>query len=396
LWAYQVTNTTDVATTVGSLRWALTEAEKETDTDYIDFSIQQDGTVSVIKPATELIITKPVILDGYSAFGSSVNTNTLDKGLNANLKLGLDLSSFSSFTTDITPIQFTNVDNSIVRGLSFFGLPYNGKGHQCMNFNNCNNNRVSGCWFGVKADGTAGTNMNGVYFINGNGNILGYSGTTPDVSAANIIANCQYQGVNNSGSTNFVAQGNYFGVGPDGKLAANIGQWGILTSGNGTVIKNNVIGKCGDRAIGIIASNVTVQGNLLGVSADTSTAVPNSVGVYVESGTNNKIGGTNAGEANYIANNVIGVKVDGATTIKNKISGNNIYANTSSGISLTNGGNNLKAVPLITSITASSVSGTCAAGDTVEVYNDNPQSGTTNQGRKYLGRASTTGTSWVD
>ncbi len=395
LWAYQVTNTSDVATTVGSLRWALTEAEKDTDTDYIDFSIQQDGTVSVIKPATEFIITKPVILDGYSAYGSSVNTNTLDKGLNTNLKLGLDLSSFSSSTPDVTPVQFINVDNSIVRGLSFFGLPYNGKGHQSMSFNNGKNNRVSGCWFGVRADGTAGTNMNGVYFIGGDGNILGYSGNKPDVSAANIIANCQYQGVNNSGSTNFVAQGNYFGLGTDGKSGANIGQWGILTSGNGSVIKNNVMGKCGDRAIRIMASNVTVQGNLLGVGADTTTAVPNSVGVYVESGTNNKIGGTDAGETNYIANNTIGVQVDGATTIKNKISGNNIYENTSWGISLTNGGNNLKAAAQITSITKSSVSGTCAVGDTVEVYNDSPQSGTTNQGRKYLGRASTTGTTWV-
>ncbi|TAE92030.1 MAG: LamG domain-containing protein [Runella slithyformis] len=101
LWALRVTDNTDNSGAgLGSLRQAITEANTDTDTDYIDFSIQQANTATVstitmadlgggIQNALP-VITESIFIDGYSAYGSSPNTANFLALNNAQIRIELD------------------------------------------------------------------------------------------------------------------------------------------------------------------------------------------------------------------------------------------------------------------------------------------------------------------
>ena len=80
--------------------------------------------------------------------------------------------------------------------------------------------------------------------------------------------------------------------------------------------------------IELLSDDNVVQGNLVGTNAAGTAAVPNTVGVHVETGSDrNRIGGTAAGEGNVISGNTEdGVLIDPAAT-GNDVEGNVIGLN---------------------------------------------------------------------
>ncbi|MBY0426267.1 MAG: FG-GAP-like repeat-containing protein, partial [Cytophagales bacterium] len=74
---------------------------------------------------------------------------------------------------------------------------------------------------------------------------------------------------------------------------------------------------------------------------------------------------------------------------------NNIYDNANLGIYLQGTGNNNKPAPTINSAKTNGVSGTSQSGDIIQIFYDSPQSGTTDQGRVYLGQTTAVGTNWT-
>ena len=91
LWAFRVTSTSNIG--AGTLRGVLDVADNDTDKDYIDFSLSSGGiptTVHQINLTTDLpAITHPIVLDGYSQLGASVNTTNITTASNAELRVEL-------------------------------------------------------------------------------------------------------------------------------------------------------------------------------------------------------------------------------------------------------------------------------------------------------------------
>ncbi|HEX2268166.1 MAG TPA: Calx-beta domain-containing protein, partial [Pyrinomonadaceae bacterium] len=181
--------------------------------------------------------------------------------------------------------------------------------------------------------------------VAGNNVLIG--GTTPE--ARNVIAanasNGNFRGnvalgwdSSGSGAT---VQGNYIGTDVTGTVTL-----GPTTAAGITLFtENHVIGGVVAGARNVISGHITgiqilasrdnvIQGNFIGLNAQGTGAIPNtSVGIFLSSGDNNTIGGTQSGAANRIAfNRGPGVQVSSGNN--NAIRGNSIFANGSLGIDL--------------------------------------------------------------
>jgi hypothetical protein len=306
---FTVTNTSDSG--AGSLRQALIDADANAGPDTVEFAIPASDpgcvvggacTIALASPLAQ--VNDPVIIDGYTQPGSSANTDPVAD--NAVLVIVLNGSALSGGNG----LQVAG-GATTVRGLVINGFPVSG-----ITLTGADGNVVEGNFIGTDAGGTAaipnGTGGgHGVDILAGNGHTIG--GLAP--AARNLIS------------------GNAF-----------------------TGIRINVL------------DAITIQGNLIGTQRDGVTPLGNGAhGVGFEflggSGSNNVVGGRNAGEANVIAYNV----ADGVALQPNMnnipIVGNSIFANVRGGIDLfccgvtandpgdvDDGGNHLQNFPIVQSI----------------------------------------------
>src|SRR5205085_1151647 len=100
----------------GSLRQAMLDANAEPGTETICFNISGSG-VHTIRPASQLpTITAPVVIDGYTQPGATVNT--LAAGDNAVILIELDGSLFSG-APSAKGLQITaSAPGCTIRGLA--------------------------------------------------------------------------------------------------------------------------------------------------------------------------------------------------------------------------------------------------------------------------------------
>ena len=119
---------------------------------------------------------------------------------------------------------------------------------------------------------------------------------------------------------------NYLGTEPDGMTAPANNGYGILTNGafEQSTIRNNLISGNTNGGIFIDRDENTIEGNLIGTTADGNVALGNSLGIFVNyytnDITNNIISGNTSsgifitnGGYNNIFGNVIGLGLNGAT-----------------------------------------------------------------------------------
>jgi titin len=179
--------------------------------------------------------------------------------------------------------------------------------------------------------------------------------------AGNVIAATLTGGVDivadASSIGNIMIQGNLIGTDATGLVPITNGNFGVsaVQRSGGTIASvliggpvagaRNVISASGGLvllAAGVVASgvsNLAIQGNLIGVAIDGTTSMGNAgPGIRIDSATA-RIGGTNAGEGNVIANNRTGVEVVvgspvGGTGATATILGNSITGNQILGIDL--------------------------------------------------------------
>ena len=247
------------------------------------------------------------------------------------------------------------------------------------------NNVVAGNLIGVLANGTAAGNAGpGVELIGtlgpATGNTIGGNST----AARNVIAANTGPGISllNSGDTGNLIAANFIGVGPDGATAlpnaigvSIIAAPGNYVGGDSTAGYGNVIsGNTGD---GIyldpsLHPGTLVQGNVIGLKANGSAAVPNTGdGVHLDNNPNNTIGGLNAGLGNTIGGNAgAGVDIAGAGSIKNLIIGNFIGTNGAGAAGL---GNALDGVTIESAAYANTIGGVVAGAR--NVISGNAQAG---------------------
>ena len=332
---YTVKNTNDSGP--DSLRQALLDANSHPNSagsiDQIVFNIPGSG-VQTIAPATPLPqITEAVLIDGYTQPGASANT--LAVGDNAVLLIELNGANVTGAAIGLDLAG----GNSTVRGLvvNRFGVAagtfLGSRGGIRLA---SDNNVVTGNFFGTNAAGNAalGTPGYSVTIDSGANNRIG--GTTPadrNIFAGDATQNSPALGVGVQILTNQPGtrvQGNYIGTNAAGDAALGNGAGiyvigsaladitiGGLTSTPGTGAGNVISGNSSNGGIdsdGIfIASrpgDLIIQGNLIGLDAAGTTALPNGVSginlVNVSSGASALlIGGTAAGARNVIFNNRI-------------------------------------------------------------------------------------------
>jgi trimeric autotransporter adhesin len=365
---FTVVNTNDSG--AGSLRQAILDANAAiTDgRDQIHFAIPGTGPY-VISPASGLPpVADPVVIDGYTQSGASVNT--LATSDNAVLEIRIDGNS----TANVPGLTLWG-GNSAVRGLAITRFKST-SGHGLEVFGD--NNLVEGNFIGVSTDGltSQGNAGNGIS-VNGVNNLIG--GSTP--AARNLISANSGDGIEISAlSSGTLVRGNYIGTDATGTLDRGNGGNGLLVYAGGVAIgganpgEGNVIGGNAGDGIefnGASATNNAVFGNTIGGT----TALPNSGnGVLITTSAHgNVVGGLASGQPNLIAFNTgAGISVAAATAnTENAFRANAIHSNTGLGIDLgaagvtandandaDTGANRLQNFPVVTAATNTGVSAT--------------------------------------
>jgi titin len=246
------------------------------------------------------------------------------------------------------------------------------------------NNRVEGNYIGLNAAGNAALPNNyGVYFSGtSQNNVVG--GTT--AAARNVISGNDSYGVAFVYGAHNTVEGNYLGTDPTGTSALSNGGAQIIVESSNNVIggtapgAGNVIsGGATPNTFGLNADGIwfingpnasnTVQHNLIGTTADGTTALGNVVGVALDVSSNhNTIGGTTAAARNVISGNTEeGVEITGSsTTTGNTVAGNWIGLNEAGTAPLPNGGDG---VTITLNASGNAIGGTASGAGNLIEYN---------------------------
>ena len=226
----------------------------------------------------------------------------------------------------------------------------------------------------------------------------------------NIVAANVREGISVSRSDSVAIYGNYIGTDISGNIPLANQRDGIYNYlsyrtyiGNGTAAGANVISANGINGILISSSSIStapdsviIKHNYIGTDATGLINLANTnYGVSIQNyARGNIVGGTNAGDKNWIANNLQGgVQVNGVPTTENQILGNSIYDHPVQGIRLSSG-NNLQEAPDLTGFTAGPGTSTIL-GNFTSAANTNYRlefftSNTAAQGKTFIGSTSIT------
>ncbi|MBW3563578.1 MAG: tandem-95 repeat protein [Acidobacteria bacterium] len=359
----------------GSLRQAITDANAGL-CNVIDFTVS--GTIQITTELPALTQTTGVLIDGFTAPGSSADTAPMGSPSNAIRTIvvetepanyiGTNMLQISGSNNIITGIHFhdtnasqtlfvtgpdntiagneldTGVSQVVISGAGATGNLIGGPNPSDRNvFHSASNfgvelsgpfNTVEGNTLGFDMSGApAGSGGSGIHTNSVNGNVI----------AANVISNnAQFSGagVEIFGGTGTQITDNWIGTGLDGTgglgngVGSSSGPVGILlssTSGN-TVTSNVITGHDGagfaTGGIYIDGSDTnTLAGNTIGLDV-TSAAAPNSYGIFIASFSDqNVIGGGNG--INTISSNTLdGVAiVDTSGSVSTAPLGNKVVEN---------------------------------------------------------------------
>ena len=386
-FTFTVTNTADSG--LGSLRWAITNANANPGTNTINFQINGaapysiallSALPSVSNPWTIIDATTqtnysgtPVVeLNGASAGGSAVG---LQLNSAFNTVKGLAINRFNSYgvvlsgASNVIQGNFIGTDTTgaIARGNASFGIYVQSSGNQIggiavnrkgvgmqpfalgnlisggndtgIYIYGTSGNVVQGNYIGLNAAGASalGNNNNGIMINGGGGNLVGGPG-----NARNFISGNGVSGIflNGGGAARNVISNNYIGTDNSGELAVSNANDGITVSGApSNTISGNVISGNGTNGVylaGAGAAGNTLTGNFIGTDVAGTLALGNhSTGVAISSGSGNRVGFWNVISGNFanglfitggavgnlVQGNVIGLSAAGTNALPNGFNG---------------------------------------------------------------------------
>jgi len=347
----------------------------------INFALPSNARTIALSSALPAV-TASVLIDGTTQSGYSGSPLiTLDGTADTTNGMGVALNGGNSTLRGLAIVHFHN-----------YGVAIGGTG----------NSTVAANFIGIDTTNTAAANLGGI-LVTSNGNTIGGA----SAAARNVIGGNTNSGIAVDGASNTTISNNDVGTDPTGSTAMPNGQDGIqiannasnttignnviagnsvsgvyVTTASSTTIVNNLIGVnaasnavVGNALAGIYTDNnatsttitgntiggsphgirnagsgtaLHITGNFIGTNAAQTLALPNTIGVQLQSFTNdNVVGGANAGEPNVIARN----SGDGVIVYStgNEIIDNAIYGNGALGIDLQPGANNNQPAPVITS-----------------------------------------------
>ena len=394
---FTVTKTEDTdINNVGTLRWAIAQANSNAGADRIAFNISTGaGAVKLIQPTSPLpsITGDQTLIDGPSQPGYSVSGAPV---------IHIDGSLIATpGVNGLTAVgDQVGINGIAVTGFSNAGIFVHGNSY---------GSAIGSVYLGIAPDGVtpAGNGGDGLY-ISGDATLVAYNdqsrpsvisgngGSGIEISNAgeeNLIYGVRIgttrlgtqavpnavDGITIGGTLNQIGQpGTAYRNLISGNAGAGIFLWGpsntILNSyigtnvlgtaalpngGNGLVIygDHNIIGSSAANGGNLISGNtgdglhirfvenVTIRGNIIGARHDRVAALPNSeVGVYLESPVAAMVGGSVYGEGNTISGNVgdgilVSRSAEGGSTVQ--VVGNTIGGG-EAGAEIGNGANGVQ------------------------------------------------------
>jgi len=352
---YTVTSTNPVG--AGSLYLAITNANNNSGTDLIDFSIgysdanhlyyQDDGipgqvtlaNISTTSASSDASIPDidPDFPKSWWRIQPTVPLPSISEGVS------IDATTQTGFTdSPIIVLDGTNagaaatgfrttVGSSTIRGFVINNFTDNG-----IELLTGGGDSIVGNYVGTDVSGTiAQANTGDGIDIKTANNVVG--GTTE--SDRNVVSGGSDDGIQmvDPGAIGNVVQGNYVGVNASGTATLPNAETGVQMSSGATnnlvggtsAGAGNVISGNGDNGVGILdagTSGNVVKGNLIGTDKDGDAVLGNSPnGILIENADSDTIGGTTAAERNVISgNDQAGIAMTGATATANVIVGNYI------------------------------------------------------------------------
>ncbi len=211
---------------------------------------------------------------------------------------------------------------------------------------------IQGNLVGTDDTGTValGNTQVGIYLESDAGTTVG--GST--AGARNVVSGNAQDQFFVVGAVGDVIAGNYIGTDISGTIGfANVFATGIalydtgtndntiggLTSTPGSGLGNVISGNQGQGILFTLlhpTGNV-IAGNLIGLTADGNSALPNNAGITIEAGEDNTIGGTMAGAGNIISGNATeGIRLANNSTTGNVVQGNWIGLDQSGTVAIPN------------------------------------------------------------
>lgn len=316
---FTVTQTADTDIhNVGTLRWAIAQANNNPGGDTIAFAIGSGAQTITLNSALDMLADDLTQINGATQPGYAgtplIRIDGSQLGANAR---GLYLRGDQ---IGIHALSLTGFG-----GAAIFGDQYTADGV------------VVGCYLGLRQDGsTVGANGIGIS-MDGSGYYLG--GTTE--ATRNVVSGNLGHGIEiGSNGTDNRVWGSYIGTDAAGALARPNGGAGIQIVGQGNVVgdvttdKRNIVSGNTLEGLRIYGNANQVIGNFIGLDAAGTTALGNGTdGVQVIGGSNviggssedhrNLIGGNGGagvrldGDANQVLGNYIGLGLDGLAPLGN-------------------------------------------------------------------------------
>jgi parallel beta-helix repeat protein len=283
---FTVTNTSDDSLTVGSLRWAIGEANANAGPDTILFDPSLSGMTIAVQDSSLPAITDDFLLIRGDIDGDFIPDITLEQQAVIQL-IGLELQSSNN------RIEYLR--------LQFFTAPAS-----AIYINGGSDNVIIGCHLEA--------NEHGVHVANGGRRNRIGDGT---IAGRNYFVGGNNEGIRieSVGSDSNEVRGNFIGVTSSNTASGN--GLGIVIAGgakynrigDGTSNGRNIIAASSAKGIQIIDAGTKynrISGNYVGTDAAGSAQSGfenQQEGISVNDGAGNVIGGTTAGERNIIANN---------------------------------------------------------------------------------------------
>lgn len=345
LTVFTVTNINDSG--AGSLRDALTKSNSTVGIDTIAFNISSSSKAIHLASALP-DLWDPGIMDGTTQPGYA----------------GKPLVQIDGTAAGAGVTGMKMWGGSTIKGMSITGF---GGGAIDMFNRGFGGNTVSASWIGVDLNGAAaGNNASGVGVWNTANNVIG----GPSVSDRNVIsASKGALGVliQGSSATNNLIQNNYIGTDPTGAAARPNATNGIgVQDAPNTKILNNLVSGNANDGIIILNPNATgstVQGNIVGLNAAGTAALPNQwYGIEIQSA-NNTIGGSTIAQRNvFSGNGQSGVVLFQGGATGNQIQGNYIGTDITGNVDL---GNVFQGIA-ISGANSNSIKGNLISGNNAE------------------------------
>lgn len=324
--AYVVTTTADSG--AGSLRSAIEQANSLPNPATITFAIP-GACPRVIAPLTALPkITSPMIIDGTSQPGSTLNDDA--DAFNANICVIVKPASGT------LPLGFAVPQNADAASLTLRGVAIGGFSQPVLLLGGSNHviagNRFGGLVGGVQLPGAGfhavsiGVNASGSLSVGG-----------VHVDDRNVISGASLAGINVMGSVVSSPDrcrivNNLIGLSPSGNTALP-NFTGVNLSGSGcSVVGNRIAGNDNDAIWINGGSDNVVQRNLIGVAVDGDTLPGAGAGVRIGGGSGNVVGASAASAVNgtVFSNTIRGMGAGGIVATAggdNALRTNLVYGN---------------------------------------------------------------------